>query len=356
MIRRLGSFLRGLVGRRPPPAGAPAGPERAPAGPAPDDGGPRGVPAAFAPAPPEEPEPPPVPIHDDALRACEGSLAYAFRDRTYLRNALTHSSRKSPDNPCNERLEFLGDSVLGLVTTEYIYQKYPDYDEGELTAIKSVVVSKTTLSRVSHSLGLYRWLRVGRGIAARGGLPPSLLANVFEAIVAAIYLDGGMEAARPFILRFMVPEVDTVVENGHRQNFKSLLQQYVQREMHATPVYRVLQERGPEHGKQFCVAVVIRGQRYPAAWGASKKDAEQKAAERSLRSLTRSNFESHLERLVDAPAPPPAARRGLHPHAGRPPRHPGPRDGGRRDGPPPSPRPRHPPPHPPSYPPAGGGT
>ncbi len=249
---------------------------------------------------------------------------------------MTHSSRKGPNTPSNERLEFLGDSVLGLVTTEFIYQEYPDYDEGELTAIKSVVVSKPTLARLSHAVGLPRFLRVGRGISSQRQIPDSLQANVFEAVTAAIFLDGGIEAAKPFVLKGIVPEVKAVVENGHRQNFKSLLQQVAQRELRSTPAYRVLQERGPEHGKQFCVATVIRGQRYPAAWGDSKKDAEQRAAEKALHVLTRSRFQPRHD-----------AGRALRstrmaPQHGRPVRM------GRRDGAPP-PRQRAPAPSPPPH-------
>ena len=218
----------------------------------------------------------------DRPAACEEALGYTFSDPELLRGALIHSSAKMEANGSNERLEFLGDAVLGMAISEHLYQTFPDHSEGELTKIKSVVVSRKTLARVSNQLGLGDCLHVGRGIAERKALPRSLLANVFEAVVAAIYLDGGLEAARDFIVRHLAGEVDAVHHNQHERNYKSMLQQYSQHRFGATPVYRVLKEEGPDHVKMFHVATVIQGKDRASGWGNSKKQAEQRAAKASL--------------------------------------------------------------------------
>lgn len=225
-------------------------------------------------------------IELESIRSCEKDIGYRFRDTGLLLQALTHSSIKTLDNPSNERLEFLGDSVLGLVMTEFLYNYYRDCDEGELTQIKSVVVSTATLASESERLNLHRYYNVGKGVTTRRRkLSASLLANVFEAVVAAIYRDSGLEASRRFILRNLFHKVLAVVANRHGQNYKSLLQQWAQRELNVTPTYRVVSERGPDHSKWFEVVAVIGERVYCSGGGRSKKDAEQLAAHESLRKL-----------------------------------------------------------------------
>ena len=216
------------------------------------------------------------------IRQCEDNLGYRFRDPQLLLQALTHSSIKTPDNPSNERLEFLGDSVLGLVMTEFLYNFFQDLDEGELTQIKSVVVSTSTLAEESERLMLNEFYNVGRGVTRRKKLPQSLLANVFEAVVAAIYRDSGLETARRFIMRNLYHQVFAVVSNRSPRNYKSLLQQWAQKELNITPTYRVVSEKGPDHLKYFEVMAVIGKKSYKAGGGRSKKDAEQIAARESL--------------------------------------------------------------------------
>jgi ribonuclease-3 len=216
------------------------------------------------------------------VRQCEENLGYRFVDPQLLLQALTHSSIKTPDNPSNERLEFLGDSVLGLVMTEFLYNFFQDFDEGELTQIKSVVVSTSTLAEESERLMLYDFYNVGRGVTRRKKLPQSLLANVFEAVVAAIYRDSGLETARRFIMRNLYHQVLAVVSNRSPRNYKSLLQQWAQKELSVTPTYRVVSEKGPDHLKFFEVIAVIGKKAYKAGGGRSKKDAEQIAARKSL--------------------------------------------------------------------------
>jgi len=212
-------------------------------------------------------------------------LGYSFSDPSLLLAALTHSSAKSEANASNERKEFLGDAILGMTISEYLYRTYPSYTEGDLTKIKSVVVSRRTLARVSNQLGLRDYLRVGRGIADRSAIPRSLLANAFEAVVAAVYLDAGLEPAREFVLRHLASEVEAVEDNRHERNHKSMLQQYSQQHLNATPEYEVVKEEGPDHVKMFHVVTIIDGRQHGSGWGKSKKQAEQRAAESTLNTL-----------------------------------------------------------------------
>jgi ribonuclease-3 len=231
-----------------------------------------------------------LPLSKDALtesdlarvRECEVHLGYRFRDPQFLVQALTHSSIKTLDNPSNERLEFLGDSVLGLVMTEFLYNYFNERDEGELTQIKSVVVSTTTLAAESERLKLSYFYNVGKGVTRKRNLPVSLQANVFEAAVAAIYKDGGLEPARRFIIRNLFHRVLEVVEDEHQKNYKSLLQQWAQKEINVTPTYRVIAERGPDHLKHFEVVAVVARETFKAGVGRSKKEAEQIAAQEAL--------------------------------------------------------------------------
>ena len=230
------------------------------------------------------------------LRECERKVQYGFSELRLLYEALTHSSVKAIDKPSNERLEFLGDSVLGLVMTEFLYNFFEEHDEGELTQIKSVVVSTTILAAESERLGLGDHYNVGKGVTRRRKLPSSLLANVFEAVVAAIYKDGGLEMARRFILRNIYHQVLNVVENSHHRNYKSLLQQWAQKELNVTPTYSVLSERGPDHIKSFEVVAVVGDHKYAVGTGRSKKEAEQASARETL-ALLAVNDEEGPDRL-----------------------------------------------------------
>ncbi|MDA0838215.1 MAG: ribonuclease III [Planctomycetota bacterium] len=211
----------------------------------------------------------------------ESLLQYSFKDESKLDLALTHSSSKSPDGVCNERQEFLGDAILGMVISEQLYRQFPDYDEGDLTRIKSVVVSRPVLAMSLKEIGLDAYIRVGRGLGQRK-LPRSVLANVFEAIICAIYEDSGLEEARKFILGSLKNQIHSVIQDEHEKNYKSILQQYTQKEMASTPTYKVVSQKGPDHSKQFQVVAVIGGREYISGWGRSKKEAEQRAAEQTL--------------------------------------------------------------------------
>lgn len=224
-------------------------------------------------------------INSEKLRECQLAIGYSFNDVTLLEKALAHTSCKLENNFSNERLEFLGDAVLGTVISDYLYKTLPQFSEGELTKIKSVVVSQSTLSKVSMEAHLKDFISVGKGLHDRDFLPKSILANVFEAVIAAIYLDGGIEAAYNFTIKHLKKEIDIVCKNQHEKNYKSILQQYSQKEHCVTPNYRILQQIGPDHGKSFEVIVLIKGAEYGVGWGKSKKEAEQSAAKETLRIL-----------------------------------------------------------------------
>jgi ribonuclease-3 len=219
------------------------------------------------------------------LAGCARRIGYHFRDVSLLRAALTHASGAEHRLASNERLEFLGDAILGAVVSELLFEQYPDYLEGDLTKIKSVVVSRQTCAKISEALGLQEFLIVGKGMAASPTVPPSLLADVFESLVAAIYLDGGDSAARRFIEQYLGPEIEMAAAGELGGNYKSLLQQFAQREFGTTPVYRLLDEKGPDHSKCFKMSAQVGGERFQPAWGRNKKEAEQRAASNALSEL-----------------------------------------------------------------------
>lgn len=221
-------------------------------------------------------------MEQDRLEACQEAIGYRFGEPFWLQKALTHSSNRSDAGLSNERMEFLGDAILGMIVSEYLFEKYRGYTEGELTAIKSIVVSRRALVRHSRALGLDRFLSVGRGMGDADRLPSSVVANVFEAVVAAIYLDRGLGAARQFVLANLQDDIDDAEQTKHQKNYKSLLQQFSQRELACTPVYRVMEEAGPDHAKSFRVVTIIDDTEYGTGWGRNKKEAEQRSAKESL--------------------------------------------------------------------------
>jgi len=233
----------------------------------------------------------------DALDVIQNLIDYQFENPDLLASALTHASVADDRLQSNERLEFLGDAILGLVVCEELYTRFPNFLEGDLTRIKSVVVSRETCSRVADHLDLANHLSLGKGIIESPHMPASLTSCAYEALVGAIYLDGGLQPARRFILAHMDEEIERVMAGEHRLNYKSLLQQHAQHDLGATPQYELLDEKGPDHAKAFEIAVVIRGRRYPSAWGPSKKTAEQRAAMEALRVLGR--LEEETEPIAD---------------------------------------------------------
>jgi ribonuclease-3 len=226
------------------------------------------------------------------LSACEEHLGYRFERLELLNCALTHSSAKTPDRPSNERLEFLGDAILGVVISEYLFRSFPSHPEGQLTKIKSVVVSAPTLARSSRDARLDRFLTVGKGVGASPSLPDGLVADAFEAVVAAIYLDGGLGEARAFILRHLERYVADVVRDRHAKNYKSRLQDFVQKIGPEPPTYRVVAEEGPDHAKRFTVVACVGEREFEPGHGSNKKRAEQRAAREALETLLRERAEA----------------------------------------------------------------
>jgi ribonuclease-3 len=221
----------------------------------------------------------------DQMAGCQRRLGYYFRDQELLRAALTHASGAEHRLASNERLEFLGDAILGAVVCEMLFHRYPEYLEGDLTKIKSIVVSRQTCAKISEALGLEEFLILGKGMTTHPSVPSSLLADVFESLIAAVYLDGGVEAASQFISQYLEPEIEAAVEGNTGGNYKSLLQQLAQREHGTTPVYQLLDEKGPDHSKCFKICAQVGRRRYQAAWGRNKKEAEQRAARNALSQL-----------------------------------------------------------------------
>lgn len=219
------------------------------------------------------------------LDKCQAALSYRFRDIELLAMCLTHASSARTRLHSNERLEFLGDAVLGMVVCEELYHRFPEASEGELTRIKSIVVSRATCATMASRVHLEEFVLVGKGLDHGGHIPLSILAGTFEGLIAGIYLDGGLEAARSFLTPLVTPEIESSAATLHMQNFKSLLQHIAQKKLGATPIYRLLDERGPDHSKVFHISAVIAGRVFPAAWGSNKKEAEQTAAQHALEEL-----------------------------------------------------------------------
>lgn len=227
-----------------------------------------------------------IPVSDEV----QSALGYLFRQQTLLDEALTHKSyiqgTKDGDQRHNERLEFLGDAVLGLVVSQYVALAHPTCREGELSKIKARVVSRHSLARAARRLTLGRWLKLGRGEErTKGREKSSLLANALEAVIAAIYLDGGLEAARSVIVRILKEELEG--EDGSSADamgwdYKSRLQEWSHKHYETVPQYRIIHESGPDHQKFFEVEVLLNGMVYGRGSGRTKKEAEQMSAKQVL--------------------------------------------------------------------------
>lgn len=221
----------------------------------------------------------------DLLARAQSSIGYQFADPDLLLTSLTHASVADSRLLSNERLEFLGDAVLGMVICQQLYDLFPDWLEGELTKVKSMLVSRRVCAQVADEIGLSELLILGNGIENRTNLPTSIRAAVLESIIGAVFLDGGFEAARSFIVRTMKDHIMRCADRENHDNYKSALQQLAQRLYSSTPRYDTLDEQGPDHSKCFEVCVVIDGERFPSAWGPSKKEAEQEAARKAIAAL-----------------------------------------------------------------------
>lgn len=188
----------------------------------------------------------------------------------------------------NERLEFLGDSILGAVCATALYQKYPEKSEGDLAKIKAVVVSEDILSVVARELQIDSMLLLGRGEELSGGrTKKAILADALEALIGALYLDSGYKAAFAFVSRYISPEIDRVADTGYHRDYKSLLQEFCQHYFRAYPVYRMVKRSGPEHERLFWMEVVVNNTVYGPGTGRNKKSAEQEAARLAYEALAK---------------------------------------------------------------------
>ena len=222
------------------------------------------------------------------LQVLEKKLGYTFRCKEQLQAALYHSSYANEHRCCgvssNERLEFLGDAVLGLVTADYLYHKHPDLPEGDLTRMRAALVCEESLYEVAQSLGLGNELRLGKGEEAGGGRKrPSIQADAVEAVLAAVYLDGGIGSARKIVQQYILcREVEGLTSP---RDYKTALQELVQRESGQVLKYRLTGEEGPDHDKRFFVEVDLNGEMAGRGKGHSKKEAEQMAAKAAIAKL-----------------------------------------------------------------------
>lgn len=215
------------------------------------------------------------------------NLDYEFQDIVLFHTAMTHSSyaneHRSQHLQYNERLEFLGDSVLGFITADFLMRQYPDLPEGELTKLRASVVCEGALYEIARELGIPAEIKLGHGEELGGGRErPSILADATEALLGAIYLDGGIDAAREFVLRFIPKSVEKALKGGAFKDYKTMLQEIVQKNKQETLKYQLAGESGPDHEKRFTMEVLLNSNVLSTGTGKSKKEAEQMAAKKAL--------------------------------------------------------------------------
>jgi ribonuclease-3 len=230
---------------------------------------------------------------------CQQNLGISFHQESLLEQAFVHLSylNENPDfaRPSNERLEFLGDAILNFVVTEKLYEEFPKLTEGELTEIRASLVCRDTLAELASSLKLGDWLLLGRGEEAnRGRAKASNLANVMEALIGALYLDQGIAEARKFILRQLRPELKKIKAGKITPNYKALVQELIQGQKKPTPVYRLVEAAGPDHGKQFTAEIMVEGEALGRGTGKSKKTAESQAARAAWEKLRCNHGQTRL--------------------------------------------------------------
>ncbi len=220
----------------------------------------------------------------------EKKIGYTFKDRSLLEKALVHSSyayeKLADTSGDNETLEFLGDSVVGLAVADFFFTRYPDLAEGDLSKLKSTAASTLSLSDLAEKIKLDKAIYLGKGEEKSGGRrKKTILAGAFEALVGAIYLDGGFEAAKAFVSRQLTASFKAVPEEFSINNYKSALQELFQKSELPSPSYHILAEKGPDHSKVFVVDVRLAGESLAKAEGHSRKNAEQRAAQKALKSI-----------------------------------------------------------------------
>lgn len=235
-----------------------------------------------------------MPNGNQELEELQSTIDYEFEDISLLRKAMTHSSLAPAGHRSYERLEFLGDAVAGLVIAEELFKSPAAYSEGEMTVMKSDTVNRRSMEQAGRRLELERYLRVDRGLAQQE-YPASLITDAYEALVGAIFLDGGYQQAREFVLRTLQQELEAAEEKEHPPNYKSVLQEMLQAEGKEPPTYHTARKVGPAHNTRFQAEVRLDGVARGAGWGKTKKQAEQQAAREALEDLYAGSWRAHCE-------------------------------------------------------------
>jgi ribonuclease III len=245
-------------------------------------------------------------------RTLDSALHVRFRDEGLRRMALTHRSYAFENDlrETNERLEFLGDAVLGIVITDLAYRRFPELSEGELAKLRAATVNMTTLAEVARELGLGELVLLGKGEEMSGGRDkPSILADAMEAVLGAVYLDRGLNGSRKLIERLFWPRMDAYARGEGARDFKTMLQELASQDLHAMPDYR-LSERGPDHEKEFTATVHLAGEPWGSGVGRSKKEAEQQAAREAFERLSGGSSPEDIDAAPERQRPPRAGSRG----------------------------------------------
>jgi len=221
------------------------------------------------------------------LKDLEKKINFSFQSKKLLEKAFTHRSYlnevKEKNLFSNERLEFLGDAVLEFLTSSFLYQQFPQKKEGQLTNLRSSIVCTKTLSQMAIRLNLGQYLRLSKGEEKEGGRKnPSLLADTFEALLGAIYLDQGINQANVFLEKNFFPYIKKIIAQENLKDHKSLFQEIVQEKIKVSPIYKVLKEEGPDHAKEFKIGVFVNGKVYGIGFGKSKQSAEENAAQAAI--------------------------------------------------------------------------
>ena len=224
------------------------------------------------------------------LKKIQNLLGYKFKNIDYLNRALTHKSYANENKKYklkdNERLEFLGDAVLSLVISDYIFATYPEKREGEMAKLRSSVVSSKTLFKKSKEFSIGEYILLGKGEESTGGRTRfSNLTNVFEALIGAIFIDSNFEKAKKFILKIFIKDINTSLDKKNYLDYKSILQEYTQHHYKLRPIYKLIKEEGPEHQKKFTIEVFINSKSYGIGTGKTKKEAQRDAAGTAIKTL-----------------------------------------------------------------------
>ncbi|OHD69894.1 MAG: ribonuclease III [Spirochaetes bacterium RBG_16_49_21] len=228
-------------------------------------------------------------FRDRQLEKLQKSIRVKFKNQTLLLRALTHRSFVNESGKSikdNERLEYLGDSVLALVVNEYLFRHFEDYREGKLAKIKSAIVSEASLAKIARRIDLGNFVFMGKGEEHSGGRERlSILANTLEAVIGAVFLDSGLKSSRKFVLSLIRDDIESINNLTYLRDPKTSLQEYVQKKYKERPVYQVIEERGPDHKKEFTVKLIINGREISIGEGPSKRKAEMNAARASLKKI-----------------------------------------------------------------------